>query len=160
MRQKVEHSAYSKLSPKRQRFVDEYVVDFNGTQAAIRAGYSPKTANEQAASMLAIPSVKEAVDERRRSIKRKSVNHRHWLLRKTKLIIDKCTSPVMWDPKGANGAVRNMVDILGLRLEKKEITGKDGGAIELKTEHDLSKLSKEELRQLLTLVEKAGGGGG
>jgi len=156
MSQKAEQSAYSKLSPKRQRFVDEYVVDFNGTQAAIRAGYSPRSAQQQSADLLLMPMVKEAVDERRRSIRRKSVNHRHWLLRKTKLIIDKCTSPGMWDPKGANGAVRNMVDILGLRLEKKEITGKDGGAIELKTEHNLSKLSKEELRQLLALVEKAG----
>lgn len=156
MSQKAEQSAYSKLSPKRQRFVDEYVVDFNGTQAAIRAKYAPKSAQEQAARLLSNAIVKAAVEERKKSIRRKSVNHRHWLLRKTKLIIDKCTSPGMWDPKGANGAVRNMVDILGLRLEKKEITGRDGGAIELKTEHNLSKLSKEELRQLLALVEKAG----
>lgn len=156
MSQKTEQSAYMKLSPKRQRFVDEYCADFNGTQAAIRAGYSAKTANEQAASLLAIPSVKEAVEERKKSIRRKSINYRGWLLRKTRLIINKCTSNDMWDPKGANGAVRNMVDILGLRLEKKEITGKDGGAIEVKAEHNLSKLTKEELRQLLALVEKAG----
>lgn len=151
-----EQSAYSKLSPKRQRFVDEYVADFNGTQAAIRAGYAPKAANEQAARLLANTSVKEAVEERKKSLRRKSINYRGWLLRKTRLIINKCTSDAMWDPKGANGAVRNMVDILGLRLEKKEITGRDGGAIEVKTEHNLSKLTKEELRQLLDLVEKAG----
>ena len=156
MGQKTEQSAYMKLSPKRQRFVDEYCADFNGTQAAIRAGYSARTANEQAAALLAIPSVKEAVEERKKSIRRKSVNYRGWLLRKTRLIINKCTSNDMWDPKGANGAVRNMVDILGLRLEKKEITGRDGGAIEVKAEHNLSKLTKEELRQLLALVEKAG----
>jgi len=156
MGQKTEQSAYMKLSPKRQRFVDEYCADFNGTQAAIRAGYSARTANEQAAALLAIPSVKEAVEERKKSIRRKSVNYRGWLLRKTRLIINKCTSNDMWDPKGANGAVRNMVDILGLRLEKKEITGRDGGAIEVKSEHNLSKLTKEELRQLLALVEKAG----
>jgi hypothetical protein len=156
MSQKTEQSAYSKLSPKRQRFVDEYCADFNGTQAAIRAGYSARTANEQAAALLAIPSVKEAVEERKKSLRKKSLNYRGWLLRKTRLIINKCTSADMWDPKGANGAVRNMVDILGLRLEKKEITGRDGGAIEVKSEHDLSKLSKEELRQLLALVEKAG----
>jgi len=156
MSQKTEQSAHMKLSPKRQRFVDEYCADFNGTQAAIRAGYSARTANEQAAALLAIPSVKEAVEERKKSIRRKSVNYRGWLLRKTRLIINKCTSNDMWDPKGANGAVRNMVDILGLRLEKKEITGRDGGAIEVKAEHNLSKLTKEELRQLLALVEKAG----
>ena len=36
--------AAKKLTPKQQRFVDEYLVDLNATQAAIRAGYSAKTA--------------------------------------------------------------------------------------------------------------------
>ena len=56
------------LSPKRQRFVDEYLIDLNGTQAAIRAGYSARTANEQAAALLAIPNVREAVEAGRRVI--------------------------------------------------------------------------------------------
>jgi phage terminase small subunit len=51
------------LNPKRQRFVEEYLVDLNATQAAIRAGYSPRTANEQGAQLLAILSVREAVDQ-------------------------------------------------------------------------------------------------
>jgi phage terminase small subunit len=41
-----------KLTPKQQRFAWEYMVDFNGTQAAIRAGYSAKTAQEQASRLL------------------------------------------------------------------------------------------------------------
>lgn len=48
---------------KRERFCREYMKDFNGTQAAIRAGYSKKTANEQAAQLLAILSVKARVAE-------------------------------------------------------------------------------------------------
>ncbi len=32
------------MTPKQQRFVDEYLIDLNATQAAIRAGYSKKTA--------------------------------------------------------------------------------------------------------------------
>lgn len=35
-----------KLTLRQQRFVDEYLLDLNGTQAAIRAGYSPQTATE------------------------------------------------------------------------------------------------------------------
>lgn len=50
-----------KLTPKQSIFVKEYLVDLNGTQAAIRAGYSPRTANEQAARLLANDSVSEAV---------------------------------------------------------------------------------------------------
>ncbi len=50
------------LSPKQRRFVAEYLIDQNGTQAAIRAGYSKRTANEQAADLLAKPSIREAVN--------------------------------------------------------------------------------------------------
>jgi phage terminase small subunit len=51
------------LTHKQQRFIAEYPIDCNGTQAAIRAGYSPKTANEQAAQLLAKVSVREAIDD-------------------------------------------------------------------------------------------------
>lgn len=49
------------LTNKQQRFVEEYLVDANGTQAAIRAGYSVKTANEQASGLLAKANIAEAV---------------------------------------------------------------------------------------------------
>jgi phage terminase small subunit len=49
------------LTAKQQRFVEEYLIDLNATQAAIRAGYSEKTANEQAARMLANVSIQEAI---------------------------------------------------------------------------------------------------
>ncbi len=49
------------LTDRQQVFVREYLIDLNGTQAAIRAGYSPKTANEQAARLLAKASVSEAI---------------------------------------------------------------------------------------------------
>ena len=52
------------LSPKHQRFVDEYIKDLNATQAAARAGYSAKTANEQGARLLANVSVQAAIQER------------------------------------------------------------------------------------------------
>ena len=57
------------LSPKQERFVTEYLKDQNGTQAAIRAGYSPRTANEQAARLLAQVSVRSAVNERLAAIR-------------------------------------------------------------------------------------------
>lgn len=50
------------LTPKQQRFVDEYLIDLNATQAAIRAGYSEKTANEQGARLLANVSVKAEIE--------------------------------------------------------------------------------------------------
>ena len=50
-----------KLTEKQKRFVEEYLIDLNATQAAIRAGYSPKTANEQGTQNLAKLSIQDAV---------------------------------------------------------------------------------------------------
>lgn len=56
------------MTPKQKAFVSEYLIDLNATQAAIRAGYSEKTANEQGSRLLAnvsvIKAIKEAIDKR------------------------------------------------------------------------------------------------
>ena len=49
------------LTDKQKRFVEEYLVDLNATQAAIRAGYSEKTAEQQAYQLLQKTSVSEAI---------------------------------------------------------------------------------------------------
>lgn len=51
----------AKLTAKQQRFCDEYLIDLNATQAAIRAGYSVKTANEQGSQLLAKLSIQEVI---------------------------------------------------------------------------------------------------
>jgi len=51
-----------KLTQRQQRFVDEYLLDLNGGQAAIRAGYSVNGADQQASELLRIDKVKAAVD--------------------------------------------------------------------------------------------------
>lgn len=52
-----------KLTDKQKKFVEEYLIDLNATQSAIRAGYSPKTANEQGARLLANVSIQEAISK-------------------------------------------------------------------------------------------------
>jgi len=56
------------LTPKQERFALEWLVDFNATQAAIRAGYSPRTANEQGAALLAKPSIHALVQRKRQQL--------------------------------------------------------------------------------------------
>jgi len=58
------------LTPKQQRFVDEYLVDLNATQAAIRAGYSPRTAYQQGHETLKKPEVAAAIQARREELSR------------------------------------------------------------------------------------------
>ena len=50
-----------KLNERQKRFVQEYLVDLNATQAAIRAGYSEKTAGSQAFELLKKPEIQEAI---------------------------------------------------------------------------------------------------
>lgn len=51
--------AKGKLTPKQERFVQEYLVDLNATQAAIRAGYSEDTAKQQGSRLLTNVDVAE-----------------------------------------------------------------------------------------------------
>lgn len=51
------------LTDRQARFCEEYLIDLNATQAAIRTGYSEKTANEQGARLLANVSVQEKIAE-------------------------------------------------------------------------------------------------
>ncbi|WP_337397235.1 terminase small subunit [Desulfovibrio sp.] len=52
-----------KLTDKQAAFVREYLVDLNATQAAIRAGYSERTANAQAGRLLANVGIREAIEQ-------------------------------------------------------------------------------------------------
>ena len=49
------------LTPRQKRFVEEYLVDSNGTQAAIRAGYSEKSADVTASQLIANPKIEVAI---------------------------------------------------------------------------------------------------
>lgn len=57
-----------RLTDKQQRFADEYLIDLNATQAAIRAGYSVKTATEQAARLLTNVKVQEYIQKRQNKL--------------------------------------------------------------------------------------------
>jgi phage terminase small subunit len=53
---------HPKLTPKQQRFVQEYLLDLNAAAAARRAGYSPKVARQQGAENLSKPIIRTAVE--------------------------------------------------------------------------------------------------
>lgn len=61
-----------KLNPKYKKFCEEYVIDFNGTQAATRAGYSKKTANEQASRLLANVNIQNYISELQLKLREKT----------------------------------------------------------------------------------------
>ena len=60
------------LTPKQQRFVEEYLIDLNATQAAIRAGYSEKTAKEIGSENLTKPNIAKAIAEAQEKLSNKA----------------------------------------------------------------------------------------
>lgn len=91
-----------KLTPKQKRFVDEYLIDLNATQAAIRAGYSKKTAQEQSARLLSKVIVSEAVAKKRKQLEHETGITRERIVREmarlaffnVKNMFDDCGNPL------------------------------------------------------------------
>ncbi len=141
------------LTPKQQRFVEEYLCDLNATQAAIRAGYSAKTANEQAARLLANVSVAQAIAERQSERGKRLEITQDYVVANLTEVVERCMqrAPVtvrrgrevvqlkddegrgVWrfDASGSIGALSKIGQHLGMFVEKHEHTGKNGGPIEI-----------------------------
>jgi len=84
-----------KLTKKQQLFVDEYLIDLNATQAAIRAGYSVDTAREIGCENLTKPNIQQAIAEHmaERS-KRTGINQDRVVLELAKIAFVKMTDVV------------------------------------------------------------------
>lgn len=135
-----------KLTAKQQAFINEYIVDFNGTQAAVRAGYSEKTARTTAAEYLAKPNIRAAVDRllddrlKLASIRAESVLMHLDEVRLDAMqhVVDRDGNDVMLDRASAIKTLELLGKHLGMWRDKVELTGKDGGAIETKATKDLT----------------------
>ena len=75
--------AESKLTNKQAAFVREYLIDLNATQAAIRAGYSKKTANEQGCQNLVKLNIAEAIAEAQEKRAKKQGIDAEWVLKES-----------------------------------------------------------------------------
>lgn len=60
------------LTPKIKRFCEEYIKDLNGKQAAIRAGYSPNAASEQASKLLTKANVQNFISDLKKTLSDKN----------------------------------------------------------------------------------------
>lgn len=84
-----------KLTEKQKLFVEEYLIDLNATQAAIRAGYSVKTADVQGSRMLGIVKVQQAIaEEMAERSKRTGINQDRVVLELAKIALVKMTDIV------------------------------------------------------------------
>jgi phage terminase small subunit len=70
------------LTPKQQRFVEEYLVDLNATQAAIRSGYSARTAEKIGSENIRKPEIAAALAQAQRARSSRTQIDADWLLRR------------------------------------------------------------------------------
>ena len=82
------------LNPKQARFVEEYLIDLNATAAAIRAGYSKKTAKQQASRLLTNVDVAAAVAKAKKERSEATRINASWVLNQAVEIHRRCMSEV------------------------------------------------------------------
>ena len=139
-----------KLTDKQKEFVRQYLVDLNATQAAVRAGYSVKTAYRQGADLLQKTSIREAIEKAQAKRARRVEVTQDYVLSNLVEVVERSMqrAPVtdrkgeqvtdeegraVWtfDAKNANRALELLGKHLGIFTDKirAEVSGPDGGPV-------------------------------
>lgn len=139
------------FSAKMERFCQEYLIDLNGTQAAIRAGYSQDTASAIATENLSKPSIIARIDELKIEKAEAASITPEFVLKGLKTVAERTMQGVQvydnegnptgewkFDSAGANRSLELLGKHLTLFADRVEHTGKNGGPI------DFSEESNEE----------------
>jgi phage terminase small subunit len=153
-------------------FCQEYLIDLNGTQAAIRAGYAPRSANVTASQLLTKPNIQRRVQELFDARSKRVQVNQDYVLSVIVETIERCRQSVR--PKLARDGEHDLTetptgeglayvfdaanilrgtDQLGRHLkmftDKVEHTGKDGGAVKLITASMDPKEAAQAYKELL-----------
>ena len=134
-----------KLTDKQQRFVDEYLIDLNATQAAIRAGYSEKTAQQMGSENLSKPVIQEAIEKAQAERSERTEVTQDYVIKtivetiercsQAKQVYDKSGEPVMTETPDGSLAPAYKYDA-GNVLKGAEMLGRHLGMFEPKTDDD------------------------
>lgn len=135
------------ITEKQKRFAEEYIIDLNATQAAIRAGYSEKTSMEQGYQLLQKTLVQQYIQQLMDKRSKKTEITAEWVLNSIKEVAERCMQkvPVMYfdketkmyvqektedgegvwqfDSSGANKSLENLGKHLKLFTDKVEHSG-------------------------------------
>lgn len=119
------------LNPRQARFVEEYLLDLNATQAAIRAGYSERSARQMATQNLAHEGVQAAIQAARAERSERTQLGADWVVNRLKEIAETCMEKAVdkdgdekqqfVDAGQANKALELLGKHLGIFTEKLEL---------------------------------------
>jgi phage terminase small subunit len=131
------------LTLKQKRFVQEYCVDFNATQAAIRAGYSPSTAYSIGSENLRKPEIKAAVQATQAAAITDIKITRNYLVEQANDIMLKAKANRAWS--AARGANELLAKLTGHIVERRD----------LRVIRSFDDLTEEELQALVDSEPKS-----
>lgn len=124
-----------KLTAKQKLFCEEYLVDLNATQAAIRAGYSKKTARQMGDENMSKPVIKDYLAECQKERQERTKIDQDYVLNMIKETVEKCNTIEGFDPKNVLKGCDLLGKHLGLFTEiknhKHSFMGADGKPIGL-----------------------------
>jgi phage terminase small subunit len=150
------------LNDKQERFCQEYVIDLNATQAAIRAGYSEKTSYSIGQRLLKKAEIIAHIEKLKKEIAEKNKLSAEWVIQKLKEVHKRCmqAEPVMkwdygkkqmvetgeyvFDSKGANRALELMGKHISMFTEKLEVKDTTDYASKLKAARERVKNVSDE----------------
>jgi len=130
------------LTPKQEAFCNEYMIDLNATQAAIRAGYSEDSAKQIASENLSKPYLTDRIAELKEERASRTEITADYVISNLKLVAERClqvetpmddegnpSGEFRFEHSGANKSLELLGKHLGIFVEKKEISGPNGGPI-------------------------------
>lgn len=160
MKPKAESLNENGLTPLQQRFCEEYIVDLSATQAALRAGYSEATSYSIGHDNLKKPAIRAVIKAELEKLKERTFISQEWVIKslinnynramQLEPVLDKNGQPI-GEYKYESAAANKAIELLGKHLQmfpdkvKAELSGPDGGPIQLKRAEDMP---DEELAQL------------
>lgn len=134
------------LTDKQKRFADEYLIDLNATQAAIRAGYSEKTARSIGQRLLTKVDIQTYVEEKQKALEEKTGVTIEWIIDELVSTYERCRQKVaILDDEGnetgewrfESSTSARCLELLGKHLgmfkERLELTGKDGKPLQVES---------------------------
>lgn len=158
-----------KLTPKQKKFVEEYLIDLNATQAAIRAGYSAKTAHSSGSRLLENVNVAPMIDAAKAARSQVVKIDAEYVLRQSVKLHERCMQDITPIMVRQGKELVPMTDDEGNELFKFDSSGAAKG-LELIGKHvsvqsfnekksitlDLENASTEELEAELKRLEEEG----